>query len=107
MTEININFNKKIDFLTWQLKQQFLDLSENELKLLAIIHLKGVSATIKKEIVKLNIFKSAQTVENHLSKFRKIGILNENKVQLKYPISMASETKIIINLKLSAYKENS
>ena len=51
MTEIHLNFERPIDFLTYQLKQQFYDLSENELRLIAILHLKGLNSKIKKEIV--------------------------------------------------------
>ena len=80
MTEIHLNFEKRIDFLTYQLKQQFYDLSENELKLIAILYLRGLNAEIKKEIVKYEIFKSIQSVENHLTKLRKRGILDKNKV---------------------------
>ena len=46
MTEIHLNFEKRIDFLTYQLKQQFYDLSENELKLIAILYLRGLNAEI-------------------------------------------------------------
>ena len=49
MTEIHLNFERPIDFLTYQLKQQFYDLSENELRLIAILHLKGLNNQIKKE----------------------------------------------------------
>ena len=70
-------------FLTYQLKQQFYDLSENELKLIAILYLKGLNAEIKKEIVKVwNFFKSIQSVENHLTKVKKKNILKKNKVVL-------------------------
>jgi len=106
MTEIHLNFEKCIDFLTYQLKQQFYDLSENELKLIAILYLKGLNAEIKKEIVKYEIFKSIQSVENHLTKLRKRGILEKNKVILKQPISTSNSTSIKINLTLGANKEN-
>ena len=98
MTEIHLNFEKRIDFLTYQLKQQFYDLSENELKLIAILYLRGLNAEIKKEIVKYEIFKSIQSVENHLTKLRKRGILDKNKVMLKQPISTTNSTTIKINL---------
>mgnify|MGYP006361814761 CR=1 FL=1 len=55
MTEIHLNFERPIDFLTYQLKQQFYDLSENELRLIAILHLKGLTNQIKKEINKRNL----------------------------------------------------
>ena len=106
MTEINLNFERPIDFLTYQLKQQFYDLSENELRLIAILHLKGLSIRIKKEIVDKQIFKSMQSVENHLTKLRKMGILDKNKIVLKNEISQSKSTSIIINLTLSANKEN-
>lgn len=106
MTEIHLNFEKHIDFLTYQLKQQFYDLSENELKLIAILYLKGLNADIKREIVKYEIFKSIQSVENHLTKLRKKGILEKNKVILKQPISTSNSTSIKINLTLGANKEN-
>ncbi len=106
MTEIHLNFEKRIDFLTYQLKQQFYDLSENELKLIAILYLRGLNAEIKKEIVKYEIFKSIQSVENHLTKLRKRGILDKNKVMLKQPISTTNSTTIKINLTLGANKEN-
>ena len=106
MTEIHLNLEKRIDFLTYQLKQQFYDLSENELKLIAILYLKGLNAEIKKEIVKYGIFKSIQSVENHLTKLRKRSILDKNKVVLKQPISTSNSTSIKINLTLGANKEN-
>lgn len=106
MTEIHLNFERPIDFLTYQLKQQFYDLSENELKLIAILYLRGLNAEIKKEIVKYEIFKSIQSVENHLTKLRKRGILDKNKVMLKQPISTTNSTTIKINLTLGANKEN-
>jgi len=107
MTEINLNFERPIDFLTYQLRQQFHKLSENELKLLAIIYLSGLNADIKKEVVNRQIFKSLQTVENHLSKFRKEKILVGNEVQLKFPISKSRETSIKLNLKIGASPQNS
>ena len=106
MTEINLNFERPIDFLTYQLKQQFYDLSENELRLIAILYLKGLSSRIKKEIVDKQIFKSRQSVENHLTKLRKRGILDKNKIILKHEISINKSTSIKINLTLSANKEN-
>jgi len=106
MTEITLTFEKPIDFLTYQLKQQFYNLSENELKMIAILSLKGLDNDIKKEIVRLGIFKSMQSVENHLSKLRKLNILEKNKVNLRYPLVKDKETVIKINLKLGADKKN-
>lgn len=106
MTEINLNFEKPIDFLTYQLKQQFYDLSENELKLVAILYLHGLNNGVKKEIVNRQVFKSMQSVENHLSKLRKMGILDKNKVILKQEISTSKATSIKINLTLGASKKN-
>jgi len=95
----NIGFKKPIDYLTYQLKHHFYDLSENELKMLAIIHLKGLNSDIKNQIVEWNIFKSKQSVENHLSKFRKNQILVDGKVNLKQPLIIEKEMVIKINLK--------
>lgn len=106
MREININFERPIDYLTYQLRQQFYDLSENELRLIAIIYLRGLSKEIKKEIVDREVFKSIQSVENHLTKLRKRGILDKNKIVLKYDISKEKSTTIKINLTLGANKEN-
>lgn len=106
MTEIHLNFERPIDFLTFQLKQQFYDLSENELRLIAIVHLKGLNSQIKKEIVEKQIFKSIQSVENHLTKLRKKGILDKQKINLKNEISTSKATSIKINLTLGANKEN-
>jgi predicted transcriptional regulator len=106
MTEIHLNFERPIDFLTYQLKQQFYDLSENELRLIAILHLKGLNSKIKKEIVEKQIFKSIQSVENHLTKLRKKGILDKQKINLKNEISISKATSIKINLTLGANKEN-
>lgn len=107
MIEIDKYFDTPIEFLTYQLKQQFDNFSDNELKLLCIVYLKGLNPEIKKEIVKWNIFKSLQSVENHLSKFRKEGILKENVVNLKTPLDRGSETTIKLNLKLRASTTNS
>ena len=107
MIEIDKYFDTPIEFLTYQLKQQFDNLSDNELKLLCIVYLKGLNPEIKKEIVKWNIFKSLQSVENHLSKFRKEKILVGNEVQLKFPISKSRETSIKLNLKIGASPQNS
>lgn len=105
MTEINITFDKPIDLLTYQLKQQFYDMSENELKLIAILYLKGLNKDIKKDIIRHNIFKSPQSVENHLTKLRKKGILNENNIiQLKHELSIKKRTEIKINLILGENK---
>ena len=106
MTEIHLNFERPIDFLTYQLKQQFYDLSENELRLIAILHLKGLNSKIKKEIVEKQIFKSIQSDENHLTKLRKKGILDKQKINLKNEISISKATSIKINLTLGANKEN-
>lgn len=106
MTEIHLNFERPIDFLTYQLKQQFYDLSENELRLIAILYLKGLNSKIKKEIVEKQIFKSIQSVENHLTKLRKKGILDKQKINLKNEISISKATSIKINLTLGANKEN-
>lgn len=105
MKDIVIYFDKKIDFLTYQLKQQYYDLSENELKLVVIFYLKGISIDIKKEIVKLQIFKSLQVVENQLSKLRKKEIIKDNKVILKYPLSLEKELDLNIKLVLGVCKE--
>jgi hypothetical protein len=107
MKEININFERPIDYITYQIKQQYFDLSDNELKLIAIIYLKGLNNNIKKEIVNHNVFKSMQSVENHLTKLRKLGILINNKIVLKDTISTKSNTSIIINLTLNANKKDS
>ena len=107
MTEITLYFELPIDYLTFQLRQQFHKLSENELKLLAIIYLSGLNADIKKEVVNRQIFKSLQTVENHLSRFRKEKILVDNKIQLKFPISKMKETSIKLNLKIGASPKDS
>lgn len=106
MKEININFERPIDYITYQIKQQYFDLSDNELKLIAIIYLKGLNSNIKKEIVNHNVFKSMQSVENHLTKLRKLGILINNKIVLKDTISTKSNTSIIINLTLNANKKD-
>lgn len=96
--ELNITFKRPIDYLTYQLKHYFYELSENELKMLAIIYLKGLSCDIKNEIVSLKIFKSKQSVENHLTKFRKNGILVNNKVNLKH--SLVTDKEMILKIKL-------
>ena len=106
MTEIHLNFEKRIDFLTYQLKQQFYDLSENELRLVAILYSYGLSAKVKKVIVEKQIFKSMQSVENHLTKLRKRGILEKNKIVLKHEISTSKATSFKINLTLGANKES-
>lgn len=101
-TNIELEFSTPIDFLTYQLKQQFYQLSENELKMLAIIYLKGISSDIKKQIVKLGIFKSVQTVDNHLSKFKELGIVSgkDKKVNLKSELIKAKEGVITVHIKL-------
>ena len=104
MTEINLNFEKPIDFLTYQLGIQFPTLSNNELKLVALLHLKGLSTEIKKYIVTKGIFKSAQSVENQITKLRKLNILEKNTIKLKYPVSRDYQTVIKINLTLDASK---
>ena len=91
MTEITLYFDLPIDYFTYQLRQQFHNLSENELKLLAIIYLSGLNADIKKEVVNRQIFKSLQTVENHLSKFRKEKIEN-------IKLNQSSSFEILIRL---------
>lgn len=97
---IVMEFKKPIDFLTYQLKQQFYFLSENELKMLAIIYLKGLTAEVRKGIVSMGVFKSKQSVENHLSKFRALGIMEGDNVKLKYPLIKANKAKLNINVVL-------
>lgn len=95
---MDVSFQKPIDYITYQLSQQFMDLSKNELRMLALIHLKGLSSEIKNTIVKHNIFKSRQSIENHLSKFRRLGIIKDGKVVLKYPISTKNNVKLNITV---------
>lgn len=101
-TNIELEFNTPIDFLTYQLKQQYYDLSENELKMLAVLYLKGISAEVKKQIVKLGIFKSVQTVDNHLSKFKDIGIIQgkAKKVTLKHELIKSKEGVVTVHIRL-------
>lgn len=100
--DIELEFEKPIDFLTYQLKQQYYNLSENELKMLAILYLKGVDIEVKKQIVKLGIFKSIQTVDNHLSKFKDMGIIQgkDKKVCLKKDLIKTKEGIICVKIKL-------
>ena len=103
--ELNIRFKKPIDYLTYQLKHYFYELSENELKMLAIIHLKGLTKAVKDDIVAYNIFKSKQSVENHLTKFRKKGILKDEKVNLPHPLIVDSgKMTLKINMHLPGVK---
>ena len=94
--QIHHKFKKPIDYLVFQLKQQFITLSENELKLLALICLKGVTKSIKEVAVREGVFKSKQTVANALSKFRTSGILDkDNEPQLQSPLITDKSCKLI------------
>jgi chromosome segregation and condensation protein ScpB len=98
---IQHSFKKPIDFLVYQLRSQFLDLSMNELKLLALIALKGVTKTTKVTAVREGIFKSEQTVANALSKFRKENILDsEDFPVLLCPLITKREGILKIEIKL-------
>jgi hypothetical protein len=98
---ITHNFKKPIDYLVYQLSQQFLTLSNNELKLLALITLKGLTKTTKITAVREGIFKSEQTVANAFSKFRKEGILDvDDNTKLLFPLITSKEGKLVINIKL-------
>lgn len=98
--DIELEFERPIDFLTYQLKQQYYSLSENELKMLAILYLKGIDIEVKKQIVKLGIFKSIQTVDNHLSKFKDMGIIKERKICLKKDLIKSKEGIVYVKIKL-------
>ena len=99
--QIHHKFKKPIDYLVFQLKQQFITLSENELKLLALICLKGVTKSIKEVAVREGVFKSKQTVANALSKFRTSGILDkDNEPQLQSPLITDKSCKLIINIEV-------
>ncbi len=96
---IKHSFKKPIDYLVFQLKQQYLNLSDNELKLLALICIKGVSKTIKEAAVREGIFKSKQTVANTLSKFRTLQILDrDNEPVLQSPLVRTNACKLIIEI---------
>jgi len=100
-TNISHSFKKPIDYLVFQLRQQFLTLSDNELKLLALIYLKGISKTIKVTAVREGIFKSEQTVANAFTKFRKEGILNKEDLPvLQADLITAKEGTMLIKIKL-------
>jgi len=99
--EVNIThtFKTPIDFLVFQLKQQYLHLSDNELKLLALICLKGVNKNIKEVAVRQGVFKSKQTVANALSKFRTSGILDrDDEPVLQAELVMNKKAKLIIDI---------
>lgn len=99
--QIHHKFKKPIDYLVFQLKQQFITLSENELKLLALICLKGVTKSIKEVAVREGVFKSKQTVANALSKFRTSGILDkDNEPQLQSPLITDKSCKLVINIEV-------
>lgn len=99
--QIHHKFKKPIDYLVFQLKQQFITLSENELKLLALICLKGVTKSIKEVAVREGVFKSKQTVANALSKFRTSGILDkDNEPQLQSPLITDKTCKLVINIEV-------
>lgn len=95
-----IPFKRKIDLVTFQLKLQFYELSENELRLLALLYLGGVNQDTKKIALENNVFKSEQSIENHISKFRKLGIIKDEKVILKEPLAKVVNNKATINIEL-------
>ena len=92
-------FKRKIDYLTFQLKLQYYDLSENELKLVALLYLGGINDKVKATAVKMGVFKSKQSIDNHISKFRRLGIIKQDKVVLLEPIETElAETEINLTL---------
>jgi hypothetical protein len=94
-------FKKPIDYLVFQLKQQYYHLSDNELKLLALICLKGVNKTIKDVAVREGVFKSKQTVANALSKFRTQGILDrDDEPVLQANIITEKKGRLVIDISL-------
>lgn len=107
MRNIEMNFETPIDYIVYQLKLEHYYLTDNELKLLGLVSLKGLSSQLKKEVVKLGVFKSLQTVENHLTKFRKIGLLVDNKVLINNKPSLEKNLNITIKINLGANKTNS
>lgn len=103
MAEVKLSqqFKKPIDYLVFQLKQQYYHLSDNELKLLALICLKGVNKTIKDVAVREGVFKSKQTVANALSKFRTQGILDrDDEPVLQANIITEKKARLIIDISL-------
>jgi len=76
--QVSHTFKKPIDYLVFQLRQQFPGLSDNELKLLTLVCIKGVTKSIKDLAVREGVFKSKQTVANTLSKFRHLNILDKD-----------------------------
>jgi hypothetical protein len=103
MTEVKLSqqFKKPIDYLVFQLKQQYYHLSDNELKLLALICLKGVNRTIKDVAVREGVFKSKQTVANALSKFRMQGILDrDDEPVLQADIITEKKGRLVIDISL-------
>lgn len=98
---IKHEFKTPIEFLVFQLKQQYYTLSDNELKLLALICLRGVTKSIKDVAVKQGVFKSRQTVANALSKFRSEGVLTrDNEPVLQQPLITEKEARLIIDIKI-------
>lgn len=99
--QIHHRFKRPIDYLVFQLRQQFITLSENELKLLALVCLKGVTKSIKDVAVKEGVFKSRQTVANALSKFRTSGVLDkDNEPQLQTPLVTDKSCRLIIDIEV-------
>lgn len=94
--KINKKFNRKIDLITFQLKLLHYDLSENELKLLALLYLNGINYKTKEIALKQNIFKSMQSIENHISKFRRMNIIVDNVIKLTSPIVLQGPLNISI-----------
>lgn len=99
---ITHKFSVPIDYLVFQLKQQRPELSDNELKLLALICLKGVTKTIKEVAVREGIFKSKQTVANALTKFRQRGVLDrDNEPILQTALITGKKCRLVIDIDLS------
>ena len=83
-----------------------IHLTDNEYRTLIFFYNKGAAITKEdiKKVVELNYFKSAQTVENAKSKFRKLNIVTkENMFNYKIVPKVTTE-ELILDIKWKASK---
>lgn len=101
------DFNKAVElYLRCNMMERGIHLTDNEYRTLIYFYNKGAVITKDdiKKVVDLNYFKSAQTVENAKSKFRKLNIVTKDNMFNYKIVPKVTTDELILDIKWKASK---